>query len=296
VKDSVALRTIAFLVIIWSVLVLAVSLPHLDMGPEEKIPQLPGPKQANTTAGSGGSGEIARILYIVFIGSLIAMSALYIVISALKKDKEAFKEILAGLLVLIVVSGFFMGALYIMDHPNILGVHMNDASSGNGTGNSTVVEKYEAAGAVQYMAALFAGAIVVIALVSLAISMRSRKIEKVESQSEELRKKMNLAINDLKKGKEVQEVIIKCYDDMCRILTKSSGMKMKEEDAMTPREFEMAILQRMEIDKGPVERLTALFEEAKYSKHPIDNSKRKDAIKALQDLKDEVERWEREKE
>lgn len=294
-KDSTALRTIAFIIIIWSLLMLAVSLPHINMGPEEKPPPLPGPQATNTTAG-GGNGDVLRALYIVFIGSLVVMSALYIIISILNKDKEAFKEILGGLLVMVVVSGFFMGALYISDHPNILGVHMKDANSGsgNGTGNSTVSQGYVGAGPMQYMVVLFALAIVIIVIASVIMSLRSKKIEKVESQSVELREKMMLAIKDLKKGKEVQEVIIKCYDEMCRILSKSSGMK--EGDSMTPREFESAILERMDIDREPVLKLTALFEEAKYSTHPIDDSKRKSAIIALENLKNEVERWEREKE
>lgn len=294
-KDSTALRTMAFIIIIWSLLVLAVSLPHINMGPEEKPPPLPRGQVANNTAGGGDNGTFARALYIVFIGSLVVMSALYIVISILNKDKEAFKEILAGLLVLVVVSGFFLGAMYVSEHPNILGVHMKDASAGNNTtDNSTVSQGYVGAGPMQYMVVLFALAIVLIVIGSVIMSMRSRKIEKVESQSAELREKMMLAINDLKKGKEVQEVIIKCYDEMCRILSKSSGMK--EGDSMTPREFENAILERMDIDREPVLKLTALFEEAKYSTHPIDDSKRKSAIIALENLKDEVERWERERE
>jgi len=287
VKDSGALRTIAFLIVVWTMITLAISIPNLYFGPEEKPPSLPRYEGANYTAGSGSSG-FGRIMFMIFTGSLIAMSVLYIIISILRKDKEAFKEILGGLLVLIVVSGFFMSALYVMEHPNVMG--MQEKNETGSAGNSTVKEKYEVAGPFQYIAVLFGVAIIGIVLLKLAMSFRSPKMEKVESQSEELKRKMALAINDLKKGKEVQEVIIRCYDEMCKILSKSSGMK--EGDSMTPREFERAILSRMEIKREPVERLTALFEEAKYSIHPIDNSKRKEAIHALESLKGEVERWE----
>ena len=290
-KDSTALRTMAFLIVIWSVITLAVSLPHLYLGPEEEPPMIPKVGEGNYTTESGNSGDFARILYIVFIGSLIGLSVLYIIISILNRDKEAFKEIMGALLVLAITSAFFLGAMYLMEHPEITGGGGRN-ETGNASAGTGVNTVYRPAGAVQYVAVLFVLSLGIIGVVRYAMALRSQKIEKVESQSAELREKMMLAIKDLKKGKEVQEVIIRCYDEMCRILSKSSGMR--EGDSMTPREFERAILERMEIDRAPVSRLTGLFEEAKYSTHPIDDSKRREAIKALEELRNEVERWERE--
>ncbi len=286
-SNSPALKAIALFIILWALLSIAISLPHLYVGPEEKAEEVKMGGAGSSAGVSEGSGDFLTAIYLVFVWSLIGLLVLYTIIAVLKKDSDYFKALLGIFLLTLVLSGIIIigasmsGEVARKESPDV----QQEVSGGGGTANITVSDRSSETG--QYAVLAVIAVFLAVITGKILLSFYARRTQKVESQGEELLRKMDTAIRKLGEGEDINEVIIRCYEEMCRVLRKSG---VRDRDYFTPREFENAIISQMEINPGPVGRLTSLFEEAKYSSHPIDNSKRRDAINALKELKKEVER------
>ncbi len=281
------MKAIALFFVFWAVLTIAMSMPYLMLGPEEKAPDVPVGVQSSGESFSSSSGNYLKLLYVTFTTSLLGLFIVYSIIRAFKKDSEYFKSIIGIFVLAIIVSGIMILAFTAAPNYSMPHIGKNETSSQGGSGNSTVETATESPGASLYAVAGMGLLLVSLIIVAIVRTMISKKPEKVESQTEELMKKIDAAMKDLKKGGEVQEIIIRCYRQMCRILSK--GGKMSGDESMTPREFERAVVIQTGINEEPVSELTSLFEEARYSTHPIDNSKRKKALRALRQVKTEME-------
>lgn len=266
---------------------MAVSLPYISMGPEEKAPDVHLGGGGREAGIAPGSGNILIMLYTAFIAILVTISIIYAVMSFLHKDPQILKELAAGFIVMLVLGGIIILAQTLSESSQA-GVNVQERNNTVEGGSSNVTTAERSPGAVQYSVIAVAMVLVAVIAVKLAFSMRSKKTLKSGDRGEELIRKINAAMNQLKGGKRVQDVIIRTYEEMCMVLKKSG---VKEKDSFTPREFERAITEQMGIALEPVSRLTALFEEAKYSSHPIDDSKRMEAIRALRELKKELEKY-----
>ncbi len=93
------------------------------------------------------------------------------------------------------------------------------------------------------------------------------------------------AIKNLKEGKDPRTTILRCYWKTCLLL---EGEGVKQDEDVTPREFKNMVLTNIRIEKKPLEDLTDLFEEARYSSHRITDIKRDRAIKDLKNIKSKV--------
>ena len=294
-RDSTnPLRIIALIFVFWALMTMAVSIPYVSLGPEEKAPDVHTGGIGEGGIGDTSSGDYLRALWMIFISILAVMFVAYTVIAALKKDREHFKSLFVSLLVLLLLVGILLGMSYLAESGTAekLGLTHPLSSDGGEAGD------HDSAGVVTHSQDRAFYAIVMMVLVLLvAVSysvisgLISSRAEKVPDQSDELMEKIELAMKDLKEGKKVHDVIIRAYEEMCRIL---SGSGVDGEDSMTPREFQQAVISQTGIRQEPVAKLTALFEEARYSSHPIDDSKRAEALLALRDLKKEMERREME--
>ncbi len=91
---------------------------------------------------------------------------------------------------------------------------------------------------------------------------RQRPAETMEALSREA----GSALQDLQEGKDFSDVIIRCYLQMMQLLRAERGIE--REGSMTAREFE-SWLELHGIPSGPVQRLTYVFEKARYSKEQI---------------------------
>ncbi|GEM_PF-3040202 len=288
-------RILALIFVFWAVMTMAISIPFVNLGPEEKAPDVKTGGISDGGASAASSSDYIRTLWMMLIALLAAMFVIYTVMAALKKDKEHFKGLFATLIGVTLMVGFILGMAYLSQSGaldgairGLIGGGTGDSgTAGNGSASSDVVTHQETTAfyAVIMMVLFLVGAVVYM----MVGSLMSKKIEKAPSQTEELMEKIENAMRDLKEGKKVHEVILQAYEQMCRILAKSG---VKGEDSLTPREFRNAVIKETGIRGEPIERLTELFEEARYSTHPIDDSKRRDAIRALRELKQEMERHE----
>jgi hypothetical protein len=73
------------------------------------------------------------------------------------------------------------------------------------------------------------------------------------------------ALDSLRGGADVEEVIIRCYLAMSRVLEEER--RIQRQDSMTPREFERLLLAKG-LPANPVRRLTRLFEDVRYGARP----------------------------
>ena len=80
---------------------------------------------------------------------------------------------------------------------------------------------------------------------------------------------------------DYRDVILRCYRQMCQVLSEN-GFSIGIQE--TAREFSQSISQKLGLKGDAVASLTFLFEEARYSDHQIDSDKRSLALNQLQSL------------
>jgi hypothetical protein len=93
-----------------------------------------------------------------------------------------------------------------------------------------------------------------------------------------IRKEAELAVQALKAGQELENVILRCYQEMSRSLQESRGIE--RDRAMTVGEFE-SLLKAQGFPSGPVQQLSDLFEKARYGNLPMHEKDEDQAIKSL---------------
>ena len=80
-------------------------------------------------------------------------------------------------------------------------------------------------------------------------------------------------------------VVIRAYARMERALARSGTPRAASE---TPQEFVRRALTRAGAGATPARHLTDLFEQARFSTHPVDREMRSDASQALRVVRDEL--------
>ena len=98
------------------------------------------------------------------------------------------------------------------------------------------------------------------------------------STTDRIKSEVVSAINEIKSGADLHNVIIRCYADLCQILIDSRGIQRQL--GMTPREFEFE-LQDIGLPANEVHRLTRLFEAARYGNFQPDKKAEQEAIHCL---------------
>ena len=89
------------------------------------------------------------------------------------------------------------------------------------------------------------------------------------------------AVRDLRLAGDYRETILKCYKQMCHVLS-LHGFPIGLQQ--TAREFCSSVSDKLGLGSDCVRGLTFLFEEARYSDHNIDDSKRANALSQLETL------------
>ena len=103
--------------------------------------------------------------------------------------------------------------------------------------------------------------------------------------SAELAAALDHAIDDVRAETDPRRAVIKAYARMEAIL---GAHGLPRDPAEAPYEYLGRALEAVDASAGSVERLTDLFERAKFSQHEIEASMRDDAIEALAAVRDEL--------
>jgi hypothetical protein len=129
----------------------------------------------------------------------------------------------------------------------------------------------------------------VVALVAgtayLAVRRRPTLGEPPGSVSAALADLLAETLDDLRAEADPRRAVIAAYARFERVLD-AEGMPRRAPE--TPEEYLARILGSLDVSEAAVRRLTALFEEAKFSDHTVHSAMKEDAIAALQQVRDEL--------
>ncbi len=105
-----------------------------------------------------------------------------------------------------------------------------------------------------------------------------------EVSEPELLEAARAAVKELEEGGDPRGAIVSYFLKLCRLL-REKGVDAREE--MTAREIAHLALERFKgLDPRPLTRLVALFEEARYSDHSVDESMREEALACFRAIAD----------
>jgi Domain of unknown function (DUF4129) len=133
------------------------------------------------------------------------------------------------------------------------------------------------------------GSLVVIGLGAAAWILVRRRVPKKSlaegADVDDLIAALDDSLDDLRDEPDPRRAVIAAYARMERALA-HQGLRRRQAEA--PREFLARALPAVGAGAGSVARLTALFEEAKFSPHEVDVGMKAEAIDALETLRDEL--------
>ena len=106
-----------------------------------------------------------------------------------------------------------------------------------------------------------------------------------EGLAEQLAAVLDETLDDLRAEADPRRAIIAAYARLERVLA-ANGIARRASE--TSDEYLARVLSNLELDSGAVERLTALFERAKFSQHDVDTAMKEEAIGALEQVRNEL--------
>jgi hypothetical protein len=212
-------------------------------------------------------GEVARKSYrqrtLESIGMLFFFACLAFVVIYLKRHHHHFLSI------------------------NLHGINAKKRLHGNHNGTPAAIEPH------------FEYTVLWIALAGIAIGgawfyyvWRTRKkrtavpLDLEQTVVEDFAASIGDAIDDLESELDARRAVIAAYARMETVLARNGLQRRPSE---TPVEYLRRILLGLTSRGGSVSRLTELFEQAKFSRHPIDASMKQDAIAALREIRDDLQ-------
>jgi len=93
------------------------------------------------------------------------------------------------------------------------------------------------------------------------------------------------AISSVIREEDFRAAIIACYQGLCELLARYN---CQIEDHQTVQEFRTSASKILSLPEKPFAGITNLFEEARYSLHEMDETKRNDALRFLAEIRDHL--------
>lgn len=116
-------------------------------------------------------------------------------------------------------------------------------------------------------------------LVFAAFFLVQRFFTRRSSSSDPLRNTIQDALQELQEGADLKDTVVRCYNEMGRVLMKKRGITRRED--MTPREFESS-LRYSGLPNESLFELTRLFEEIRYGNKAPGERENNNAIRCLE--------------
>ena len=240
----------------------ATALPGISLAPGNSDvfsfgqPKVTGGAAVNL-AGSGNM--ILRIIYII---AIVLLPVIVILLIFSKTARKQFLRSLIAIIPLLLLLFFFR---QISQQPN------NNANTilpkpGGAPQNLATTGKQLAVTSGNIPAWLVSATTIGVALIITIIVVGVawyvvRHRQKSPDAADRIAKEAQNALDALKSGADLKNVVIRCYYQMNEILNQERGIQ--REEAMTPREFETR-LEKSGMPGSAVRELTRLFEEVRY--------------------------------
>lgn len=262
-----------------------------------------------TVSGSGfkvplspfaGALGVLFVIVMVALILLVFMQLISLILKGLPKTSGAInirqqKRSILSTIIAIVIILIFGIILLRLGHPSapphfsILSQNITRGLAANGTSAPNSLASAVFSGLVF---ALFLPIIVTMLVIALLVL---RSVFRREHPEEELMEGERAAfagsitkqIEAIDRGKDPRMAVIEIYSDMRRTLGQAGAW---DRMTYTPREFASGAVEKLGLSAGSVRDLTYLYEEAKFSLHPVTENEKEKAVAMLQRIVDELER------
>ena len=264
---------------------LAFNLANLEPG-SETVPTA-GPAGSSPTSILGVNGTIVDVLLVLVAGLLLAgvLYALFVLRGRTKREAKARSrwQILSTVLALLLV----LAVLLAWPRISRLGQAVNETTDSASLGGAAQNATGWAANAVSTPTGMFLLIILLVTMTATTLLLRrgvdgfaiGRGVHgNVRLERREATEAIHAAIVELEIGADVRNAIFACFQRFCLLL---GARGITDQDALTPRELEQLAIDRLQVSPEASRVLTSLFEEARYSEHPLGDTDRRRAIDSL---------------
>ncbi len=266
------------------IMILAMSLSNLVLAPASGLPfpQAQAASAAPSAALPGGD-----LLILVTQGVLaLTMIMLPVIIVYSMLTPGGRRRLIACAVLLAIV--FFL-ANYLQEHrPN--GDDNGLQQAGLNASARVFGQSGDGNGALRFpakppswiaAAIILAVSILVSASVLWAVRFARQRNKTPESALDQLAEQAQNAIDALGAGSDLRQTVIRCYQEMNRVVREETGIA--RESAMTPREFEARLVSQG-LPREGVSTLTRLFEQVRYGSISADSREEAIAVSCLTDI------------
>jgi hypothetical protein len=268
---------------------LAFNVANLDLGGQS----IPGAPAADRTPGSYWvlvSDSVATILLfallpVLFVGTLILLIRRRVRPRPTGKRASWWDVVtrVLGLLILVAVFLAWPRAL------RAAKATVDDANAANGGGPATAVFPIAAGWPIDLA---LVGLLLAAVLAIVLLLRRSRRVDWATEDDTSGGPRASAAvavsrtIQDLEAGRDVRSAILVCFQRFCELL---GSRGITEQGALTPRELEALAVHRLRVSSKDSRILTGVFEEARYSTHPLGEPDRQRALQSLGQIRAALE-------
>jgi hypothetical protein len=245
---------------------------------------------------SSGYVSYAFTAFLILFALMIPVAAYVFALQARERNLEKRRGFVARVVQNIAILALFgvaaYAVVYLRHHHHFFGI------SGKAGGKAPKVAGHQASSgrspfepAFQWTVFWVAVALLVVAATALVVTRRRRTARTLAALpeptvAEELASSISDALDDLEAEPDARRAVIAAYARMEGVLARR-GLRRRASE--TPLEYLRRILLDLTTRADAVQRLTVLFEQAKFSRHEIDSTMKLDAIGALRAIRDDLQ-------
>ncbi len=267
---------------------LAFNLANLDTGGES----FPGRPAGGTDPSAVGTFDpFLGDLFLVAFAGLIVAGLVYAIIHRPTRARRPAKplswwQVLSTFIGLVfAIALVFMWPRFVHALRSVQAAAPSDAGAQNATGWPA------AAGTpvgVFLAVTVLAAIVLLVALLRRGMGPRDLEDEPVEDPTARsaATEAVRDAIDELEVGGDVRSSVLACFRRFCLLL---GARGITAQLALTPRELDRLAVERLHVSRDASGALTSLFEEARYSVHPLGEADRRRAIESLAGIRAALE-------
>lgn len=262
---------------------LVYNLAHLDTG-GEPLPPAPGPGAPEPNFwGLLLSSIVTSIVGGAFLVLLI-VAMIYALLTRKRRQLKFVARPMRWWETVGLIVAFAVLALLLYAWPRMAQGAAKQTASQNGQGNATVnVTGVPTVVGIPLGVFLILALILAIVVITVLMDLNVRLRHMVPpsallSRRQAAAAAVQATISELQLGGDVRTSILACYQRFC-VLLGARGIARQE--PLTPGELETLAVNELALAPSSVGSLTALFQEARYSTHPLGEADRDRAVESL---------------
>lgn len=275
-KRSSLIAAILALVTIVSILLLMANIGNIT---DEEGEGILGP------SGNIIAGRVAEVLFVVWI--VLFISFLLIKFKGRREvkaeDEEGGGSAWAWPVGILALIAFIVVVKLISDGFS----QPVDGDGGGGGGGGEIIPGTGEGGTESYFIYIITLVIIAVLVYVIVKELWSRRTPPLMAGSkQDIKVIIDEAVDSLESGRDPRTVIYRSYLRMCKLLERRG---LTDISYMTPGEFAAVAVREFHLPADKVEELTYLFEEARYSDHPVGESMKERSIRCLDSIRRSIE-------